>query len=405
MPYYSKARKRVRRQPVRRTVKRRKLQSMNKMTRRAVNLVSAAVPAVKTAANLYNIARSARRPGNRKVYKDTQGGGYNQWSQQYSQATIGKLTNRKLKSMTTDTVVYVHQNISNFNDNGTRWLYNGTDAAGNLYYPLVLFELNSCINYINGSLNYACPVHSMTQPAGTTNIGWNTYYSQEPDGTSVNGAWKTEKSSHLQTGSGGQPHNNAIHKWSSLDLELWGQKQKPTKFHICLCQFSEDVAPVMQNSAAPLWTYGNITDPNAVEFWQSLIKQYSYNPLSKTLNGFSKKKFKIIKQAVINIDPTSSTENDVDPHVHTMKLFYKFNRKSNFQWKFANAAGFSISNMNDADYQQEDGENQVQVHPNAKMFIMVRATNYVRNGNIGVTTNDTTPSISWRLRTAYMLNQ
>lgn len=337
--------------------------------------------------------------------KDNGTGGYNQWTQRYEQATLGRLTARKINSMALDKIILTHQRIGPFNDAGQAYMSNNLDVAGNKYYPLFLFELNSVNNFINGSLNTAYPVYQLYQVAGTNRMALNALNGQGSDGVLGPTGWVFEKGSHTLATGASYPMENAIHAWSSLDLECWGCTQKPTKFNIMLCQFNEDV--LFPDTFVGTNHYYDImptTNAQGSEFWQSLVKHYSYSPLAKIDDGFNRKKIKILKQYAFNIDPTSNFENDPDPHVKTMKLFYRFNRKCNFQWKFANGAGQTIAEMNDADWQQEDGENQCRPHPNARLFVMVRAANYTPLAATP-TNSVSTPSISWKMRTCYMINQ
>lgn len=332
---------------------------------------------------------------------EEQGGGYSQWTQRYATGRFGRLTARKIDKLSNDSVIFRHQLIGPFNDYGKRFMFNATNVAGDLYYPLVLFELNSATNFIQGTQTFANPVHQMYQTSANA-IAWSPLNNQNADGTVTTNSWVIEKSVHTNGSSLSAPMEQSIHKWSSLDLELWGQTQKPTVYTIYLCQLNEDVTPDI-NFASQTANYSNITNPNAIEFWQSMIKRFTYSPLAKVDDGFKNKKIKILKQYKINIDPTANYENDPDPHVKTMKLFYRFNRKCNFEWKYANAAGFSQANMNDADWQQENSQNQCHVHPNARMYVMVRASNYVR-GTYDTATNTTNPSISWVLRSCHLIN-
>lgn len=307
--------------------------------------------------------------------------------------------------MTLDRIVFRHQNIGPFDNNGKQYLGNYDDGVTTKYYPMVLFELNSVNNLINGTFNTVCPVYQLSQLTASGRMGFTQLSGQQADGTTSATAWQLEKSPHVVSGTG-YPLNNAIHAWSSIDMECWGTKNKPTKFNIMLCQFNEDVLPA-DLVTANAWYYDSIpsTNNNANEFWQSLIKHYSYNPLAKLEDGFGTRKMKILKQYTFNIDPTASYENDADPHVKTMKLFYRFNRKCNFQWKYANAAPQSTTDMNQPDFQQEDGENQCHVHPNARLFVMVRASNFTPIVAPASVDNTTSPSISWVMKSCYMINQ
>lgn len=407
MPYYTK--RRIRRRPARRTVKRRKLQTKKESRpySRVANVAATLYPLAKTAANLYNIGRAARgssRKGFSKANKKDGNGGYNQWEQTYHQASFGKLTPAKIDKMSLDNVKFLFQKIGAFNDNGQQFLGNYNDNVSVTYQPLALFELNSINNYISGTLTPACPAYQMTVNNTTGVVGWGVLSGQTNTGGNSS-QWQVEKSSHTTSSSQTYPLDNAIHQWSSLDLELWGQTQKPTKYSVMLCQFNEDVLPPDLVTGGQL-VYGDFTgNSNASEFWQSLIKHYSYSPLAKMDDGFNKKKMKILRSYTINIDPTANYENDPDPHVKTMKLFFRFNRKCNFQWKFANSQPQSSTQMNLPNWQQEDGENQCRVHPNARLFVMIRASDFTRKTAPEALTNATTPSISYRLRSSYLINQ
>lgn len=317
-------------------------------------------------------------------------GGYSQWRQYYKQARFGQLTRSKIDKISIERMIFTHRNLGPFNDYGKVYMKNYQDAGGNVTYPLMMFELNSAPQYIGGTLTACNPVYTMYQTAANQ-IAWSPETGLLPDGTTTSANWQLENSPHVTSSHASVPGDNAIHKWSSLDLELWGAKNKGTKYHIALVQFSEDVLP----------DWGTRTGQSA-EFWQALVKHYTYSPLAKMETGWGKNKMKILKQYTYNIDPTSTTENDPDPHVKTLKLFYRFNRMSNFQWMYATPNVLSTADMDQADWRNEQGNLQNQVHPNARIYVMVRASNFTKVTAPTAVDNTTSPSISWRLRTAWM---
>lgn len=326
-----------------------------------------------------------------RMPEDEGTGSYSQWTQDYKSARFGTLTSRKIDKMSTDRLIFTHRNIKAFDDNGSVFLQNYINAGGVQTFPLMLFELNSANNIINNVHTLHSPVRYMYQTG--TQIGFNALNGQASDGTTLATNWQVEQSSHLPGSVGAVPLENAIHKWSSLDLELWGCKNKPTKFHIALVQFNEDVLPD--------W---NLKSNQEAEFWQSMVKHYTYNPLAKMDDGFNRNKMKILRQYTYNIDPTASFENDADPHVKTVKLYYKFNRMCNFSWQFSTPTVQTVADMNQADYRTETQQPQTQVHPNARIYVMVRASNFTQLTSPAPVDNTTNPSISWRMRTCYMVN-
>lgn len=325
-------------------------------------------------------------------------GSYSQWTQAYKSGRFGRLTPKKIDSLSLNRIIFTHRMLGPFNDYGQVFMKNWLKTDGQIEYPLMLMELNSCNNLILGTVTNHSPVRTLYQTADAAVDAKRMFWYAQPgllsDGTvDSTGSWQLENSPGTSNASLTFPHEGAIHKWSSIDLELWGCRNKPTKYHIALVQFAEDVLP----------DWGQRSDQSA-EFWQSLVKHYTYSPMAKIDDGWNKKKMKILKQYVYNIDPTASFENDPDPHVKTLKIYYKFNRKCNFSWQFNGPEVQTVADMADEDWKREHGQNQCQVHPNARVYLMIRASNFTRITAPAVIDNTTTPSISWRLRTCYLVN-
>lgn len=355
--------------------------------------------AVDTVTSAYNPRKRLRTGSVRRRKPDDSGtGSFAQWTQAYKSARFGRLTGKKIDSLSLNRIIFTHRMLGPFNDYGQVFMKNWVKTDGSQEFPLMLMELNSCNNSILGTITNHSPVRTLYQYGDTSAKPKTMFWYAQPGLTSAGnvdslGSWQMETSPGTQNSAISQAHDGAIHKWSSIDLELWGCKNKPTKFHIALCQFSEDVLP----------DWGDRTNQSA-EFWQSMVKHYTYSPLAKIDDGFNKKKMKILKQYTYNIDPTASFENDPDPHVKTVKLYYKFNRKCNFSWQFNGPEVMTVADLNDEDYRIEHGQNQLQVHPNARLYLMIRASNFTQITQPATVDNTTNPSISWRLRTCYLVN-
>lgn len=108
-------------------------------------------------------------------------GSYAQWTQDYKQGKFGTLTAKKIDKMSTERIIFTHRLMGPFNDYGQFFLTNYQDGAGFQQYPLVMFELNSAPNVINGTYTPQNPVYRMYQTG--TSIAWNNITGQNPDGT------------------------------------------------------------------------------------------------------------------------------------------------------------------------------------------------------------------------------
>lgn len=327
-------------------------------------------------------------------------GAYNQWSQRYAQAKFGKLTLKKLLRNMTDLTTFTFQKYSRFGDNGQIYMSNHEDTVnGNWSLPCNVFDLTSVANWTNGAVNSYAPLWALrkkTITSATVTNGqyeWYALQGQQPTGTNST-VWQVEKSSHRTNTQMAYPNEQSVLKWASIELELWGMKNHPTKWTVEVCQFSEDVCPVQAVNA----------DGNYNEFWDSMLKQYQYNPLANNSNGFGKKVFKVLRRYNVDIDPTASFENDADPHVKTMKIFLRFNRRCNFEWKYSNAAGQTAADFGSVNWQQEDNENQATVHPNARVFLMLRASNYNYLTDNTQISSANTPSYSIKVKTQHILS-
>lgn len=384
-----------------RVVKRRRLGSTGRQqTLQRVWTAAAAGTGFSAIKDAYDVVSGATGPRKRartqtktRTRPGEEGtGGYAQWTRRYAQGKFGRLTPKKIDSLSLEKNIYTHRRIGPFNDYGQLFLTNRVTAGGALELPLVLFELNSCNNHVNGVTTYHSPVRTLRQVG--LNMEFLAQTGQTPDGTLSSSFWQLENSAHPNLSGQSQVGETAIHKWSSLDLELWGTRNKPTRYTIELVQFSEDVLPAFDTTI----------DGNKSEFWQAMVKHYTYSPMAQIDDGYGRKKYKVLKRYSVSIDPTASYENDPDPHVKTMKLFYRFNRKCRFNWQFNTPDVQSIANMNEPDWRQEANQNMTQVHPNARIYVMIRASNFTRLTSTDTVDNSTNPSISWRLRTCWLTN-
>lgn len=390
---------------------RRRLQGKTNSLRTAIALGTGLHNAYEASKTVYDaiqsntgVGKRTRRARSRTVTKtkrkdDDGTGPYQQWSQRYAQATFGRLKMAKL--INRETLTLYHQKFTRFNQGrGAEWLAQATDASNIVRtLPLVYWDLTSTINHVNGIISSPQPMYQLAKSTGAGtdgNIAWRPVLGLDNTGASA-AAWKIEKAEHSETNTNSFPGASSVLQWASIELELWGQQQYHTKWTVELVQINDDVKP------DPAVNVAN-TGGNYEMFWDNQIKSYAYSPLySGSVHGFKGKKIKVMRRYNVDIDPTSTTETNADPHCKTFRLFFKFNRRCNYDWQIAGGNGQTIAEFDDIDNPVNVQDNQTTVHPNARIYLMLRATDYNPKATLADRSVANTPSYSWKIRTRHQL--
>lgn len=345
---------------------------------------------------------SASAPVSRsKVIKDPNS--YFQWEQFRFKRRLGKLTQRKLNYLSMDTFTMFWRALDNLDvGQGKLWMYNAYNGTPNQHFlPLYLIDLTSSNNVSSGAPTNISPVLRMTRSGTSNSYTWVPVSGVRGDGTTADTVWQFERTSPTGT-VGIYPNENSILKWADVRMDLFGCKSQPTKFVVELCQLDEDVCP-----ESHLQTPGTMTDLNAVRFWDQQIRSFIYNPnFSQPQFGGDVRKKKVIDSRVIEISPTSTTESDQDPHIKTLQLFYRLNRRCKYNWKDSLLGNEVVANslMNTSAMFGLNGDNQLSVHPRARLFIMIRAVKFVKNALISESSTVDTPSFNLQLRTKHIIS-
>lgn len=356
------------------------------------------VPAVRAAA--YGATALAAYTGRTSTVSRTQArnrvedtGTYQQWRTSTFQKTLGRLTQRKLGRLRFDGTTLFWRTINNPDTgSGSQYFSNYYTAGSAAGMPCWVFELNSCYNIVSEAANYASPAYVMTR-AETPGIIWSAAQGQTA-ANALSSEWQVERNSVGPNIITGTPLGAGILQWADIRLNLFGCKAQPTKVYIELCQFDEEVIPSL----------GTNTDFNYVKFWDQQMRPFVFNDTFNQ-NSFGATKMKrVLDRKIIEFQPTSTTESDADPHMRTVKLFYRLNRFCNFTWKDSLSGGDNVTNaqLTTPYMHTNQGDNQNRVHPRARLFLMLRAVKFVRNTNYAAQTNTDTPSFNIQMRTKWL---
>lgn len=215
--------------------------------------------------------------------------------------------------------------------------------------PMVLFELTSCIN-VAGT------------PAGSTvvpNIGWSPQFS---DPTAAgNLSWNSGNPLTLEKASLGSniatnyPTRSSILDWIQIKSMFYHPTTKPTRITVQLVSFNDErLCP------------GATVTAFSTAFYQSLIKKYSYNPVEPGDSEY-KKYLKVWHTVSWLSDAKETTDSSVAKY-REVNIFKRFNRRCKYDWNQDDAMA-----MGAQDGQINQGDMSTQVHPRARIYLLIRA--------------------------------
>ncbi len=173
----------------------------------------------------------------------------------------------------------------------------------------------------------------------------------------------------------GDQFDRAYHEYTHLKMNIWGAKSRAVRWQI-------DVLKPLSDEVNPFhWAQGVPMDTVAAQAYEEMLKQYTFNPISK-IDHYVKRNFKTVKSISFIIQPTSTTETDQDPHVKTIDWFMRVNQMLNFDKVTRNSDG--VYTMQDGNSLktavQEDTRtvHQTSEYPRDKqvLLLMIRASDY-----------------------------
>lgn len=300
-------------------------------------------------------------------------------------------------------LVYRWNGVRPFSGRGYYWMSNrpNVDAAYR-NYPLYLFDLTSVTNRASGTLLQVPPMVALRQVALTGTMAFEPVLSDSNAGAGATTLFlQDELSTATATGTAlalPQPYSKSVLESASIQLNCWGAIAKATKYIISLVQFKDkDLVPVhtsLADDVAASTLNVAINDKRA-DFYQSLIKPLTFNPISTTGGAFAKR-MKVIKTMTFNIAPHDTSDSDVDPSVKTVKMNLTLNKLLNFV-ETANKLDTSLNTADDSDYaRMTGGQIAAQVYPTSRLYLMIRASNY--GVDTGVEANTVTPSFDLSIK-------
>nr|WPR18686.1 MAG: capsid protein [Chemarfal virus 72] len=316
----------------------------------------------------------------------------------------GAMTAALTKSML-EQVVLRWNGVKAFSGNGQYWMQNRV-VVGVRRLPWYMMDLTG-VNNMTGTpptLTFCNPFLQMVQNVVSGAIYFDNVFGFGPAGTDASYWYNPEKAptKAAVTGAGSPtnlsdvtiaPFGRSMLQNVSISANLWGATAKATKYMVQVVRITdEDLVP--DHALALAGTELTKATPKRNDFYQNMIKSWTFNPISTT-GGLQARKYKVLKTQTITIEPNPTTDGDADPQCVVYKAFLKMNKIC----KYEETAAFltSDADTNDqADYAVNTGAQITnQVNPTSRIYLVIRATNY---GADAGDTNVNTPSFDLSVR-------
>lgn len=304
----------------------------------------------------------------------------------YSQMTESRMSMGKYKALTLSNLakqvrvndeptIYRFQGVKTFDDNG--YYFCGKSAAsGARPVPMYMYDLTSCVNVYGGAATTvaAIPFLRASIADATGVVSWVPQSGVQADGTTASTALQVERAPSSGVGTN-YPHLHSRLQWTDVKMNLWGAKTKATKYVIQVVQLQDELLdPLNSGSGNVTLAAGYSESQRFSAFWQSQIKQFTFNPITESVGGKESKQIKVLKTFTKIIQPTSSTENDTDPHCHTLRWFMKWDQDLDYNTRGAFVLGDDLTGQ--ADYANVTNQSWAYVQPKSKIWLYIRAAAY-----------------------------
>lgn len=279
--------------------------------------------------------------------------------------------------------------ISTYVTCGSVPFVNQTNSVGGATrLPGFLFSLTRCPNIIDDSGNTTASVQAMVPYAATGTGGFSWYNltnavaagPRDVVGLAANGAYSADwqRVGKSDTGglAGNVPLRYAMLKRSRVQLELWGQKLRTTKWRVLICQLDEDVNPTLSADNSDVINRVVTFNPasNGAKFWVNEFKKYAHHPWAATYTATSSH-MKVLFSDIIWIDARSTMDESTTPQCVTKNYTFDFNRSCRFDWD-APTTNVEEADVNRFNRQQFTGNFRCDVDPNARIYLYIVAENF-----------------------------
>lgn len=300
-----------------------------------------------------------------------------------------------------------------------------TVIANGATCPVFLWDLTCARNNVSGTEYVPNVGYQMYRETTTGNILWNSLRAQAIN-TGVAATNKGQSSYQVFAApraltSLDSPLDNALLDWVKCQFVFYGSKKTSHKIWVDVVQLDPELQPRaaalnLGFQPADALSTGGLQMGCDEQTWQVDGYQWWTNELARLMDGpfatfgskVKKLRMKILCRKTIEFTPVSSYEEAGSALVHkqTMNLFLKMGRKCDFAWRNDVAPGSSVLGDTALETDVETGQHSCYVHPNARVFLMVRSQVYNKVGDDAAfaANTDCAPSFDIRISRKWLIS-
>lgn len=279
--------------------------------------------------------------------------------------------------------------------NGSIYLQNwyNTSTGTDYYVPLHLWDVTACNNNVAGTVQGAQVGArlSFNSPIAPTTVKWRT----------MSNPLQAINTGHAASSTANTPNAASLYRGFSAKFMFYAPQTIPTRITIRLIQilgdqFHPPKAASGLTESVGLWQADNTALPDqasysTVNFWESAVAQYAYNPVIHGDGNMLKQYMKVVKSHSFILNPKETSDNTATTY-HQFTMFHRFNRRNKYNWLDSGVQDL-ITDDEDIDNR---AVNKCCVQPKARYYLMVTGDSVYNTGATEVKTGAPSYDISLR---------
>lgn len=272
---------------------------------------------------------------------------------------------------------------------GAYWLHNYTSNASTTL-PVHIYDITSTNNVVSGTV---APYNPSFQLNSSNSIyNFSKMACQNSNGSTITTGWVAENVPGLQTGGLNYPNKRGLLESINVKMYCYGANSNATQWDVSLIQLKDQTLSPHELNLGLVSLTGR-EQTNKDSFWQYMSSKQASHPIDN-LDPMNRKQFKVLKSFNFVLQPRLTNEVETMPHQKELSLWIPMNRICRYDWSDTT----KVSSFAAGQFQSSVALVDNVVHPRARIYLIVRATNCTPVTSPAVETFQSTPSYDLILR-------